>query len=87
MGGKGGRVFRNNYKGHMDKTKGGGWKQGRGWGWLGWGGVVVGKCRQLYLNNKRIIKRKFMLKKKKKKSQTECCEGIGFKRREKMCSS
>ena len=27
-GGRGGRVFRNNYKGHMDKTKG---------GWLGWG--------------------------------------------------
>ena len=25
----GGRVFRNYYKGHMDKTKGGGWKQGR----------------------------------------------------------
>ena len=28
MGGKGGRVFRNNYKGHMDKTKWG-WNQGR----------------------------------------------------------
>ena len=28
MGGRG-RVFRNNYKGHMDKTKGG-WKQGTG---------------------------------------------------------
>ena len=27
-GGKGGRVFRNNYKGHMDKTKRV-WKQGR----------------------------------------------------------
>ena len=26
--GKGGRVFRNNYKGHMEKTKEG-WKQGR----------------------------------------------------------
>ena len=23
------RVFRNYYKGHMDKTKGGGWNQGR----------------------------------------------------------
>ena len=35
MGVKGGRVFRNNYKGHMDKTK-------RGWGqgWeVGVGGV------------------------------------------------
>ena len=28
MEGKGRRVFRNNYKVHMDKTKGG-WKQGR----------------------------------------------------------
>ena len=27
-GDNGGRVFRNNYKGHMDKTKVG-WKQGR----------------------------------------------------------
>ena len=27
MGGKGRRVFRNNYKGHMDKTKGG-WDHG-----------------------------------------------------------
>ena len=31
----GGRVFRNNYKGHMDKTKGGGSKRER-WGWQGW---------------------------------------------------
>ena len=34
----GGRVFRNSYKGHMDKTK----REGRGKGgrrvWLGWGG-------------------------------------------------
>ena len=28
------RVFRNIYKGHMDKTKGGGSRGGR-WGWLG----------------------------------------------------
>ena len=36
MGGKGGMVFRNNYKGHMDKSK---WGRIRGerWGWLGWG--------------------------------------------------
>ena len=33
-GGKGGRVFRNNYKGHMDKTKWE-WDQGGRWGWLG----------------------------------------------------
>ena len=31
------RVFRNYYKGHMDKTKGeGGSREGR-WVWLGWG--------------------------------------------------
>ena len=35
-GAKGGRVFRNNYKGHMDKTKGGRSKGGR-WVWLGFG--------------------------------------------------
>ena len=28
MGGNRGRVFRNNYKGHMDKSKGG-WDQGK----------------------------------------------------------
>ena len=32
----GGKVFRNNYKGHMDKTKAGRIKGGK-WGWLGWG--------------------------------------------------
>ena len=54
-GGKRGRIFRNNYKGHMDKTKWG-WKQGRevGIAGVGWG-VVGGKCRQLYLNNNKII--------------------------------
>ena len=35
--GKGGRVFRNNYKGHMDKTKEG-WKLWRGVGMVGVGG-------------------------------------------------
>ena len=39
----GGRVFRNNYKGHMDKTKGGLWQHGREVGMAG----VGGKCRQL----------------------------------------
>ena len=34
MGGKVGRVFRNNYKGHMDKTKGR-WDQGREVGMAG----------------------------------------------------
>ena len=49
----GGRVFRDNYKGHMDKTKGREWKQGRKVGVAGVGGS---KCRQLYLNNKIIRK-------------------------------
>ena len=42
------RVFRNNYKGHMDKTKEGGLEamEGGGFGWGG-GGVVGGRCRQL----------------------------------------
>ena len=40
MGGKGGRVFRNNYKGHMDKTKVGGVESGErgGVGWEEWWG-------------------------------------------------
>ena len=39
MRGKGGRDFRNKYKGHMDKTKGvGGWKQGREVSLVGVGG-------------------------------------------------
>ena len=58
MGGRGGRVFRNNYKGHTDKTKGGGIRGGR-WGWLGWRGEVGRKWRQLYLNNnKKYIEKK-----------------------------
>ena len=36
MGGKGERVFRNNYNGHMDKTKVG-WNQGREAGMAGVG--------------------------------------------------
>ena len=38
------------YKGHMDKAKGGGIEGGR-WEWVGWGGLLGGKWRQLYLNN------------------------------------
>ena len=34
----GGRVFRNNYKGRMDKTKGEGGGGGGRWVWLGCGG-------------------------------------------------
>ena len=50
-----GRVFKNNYKGHMDKTKKE-FESGEGSG-DGWGqeGVVGGKFRQLYLNNNKII--------------------------------
>ena len=36
MGAKGGRVFKSNYKGHMDKTKGW-WDQGREVGMAGVG--------------------------------------------------
>ena len=54
MGGNGGKVFRNIYKGHRDKTKGG-WD--RGWE-VGMAGVG-GKWRQLYLNsNKKSFKKK-----------------------------
>ena len=49
------------YKGHRDKTEGGGIRGGR-WGWQGWRGVVEGKWRQLYLNNNKI-----KVKKKSKK--------------------
>ena len=44
------RVFRNMYKGHMDKTKE---RQDQGWGvgMAGVGGEIGGKWRQLYLNN------------------------------------
>ena len=42
MGKKGGRVFKNNYKGHMDKTKGR-WNQGRDVGMAGVGGSGGGK--------------------------------------------
>ena len=46
----GGGASRNMYEGHMDKAKGGGFDGGR-WGWLGWGGMVRWKWRQMYLNN------------------------------------
>ena len=41
MGGKGDRVFSNNYKGHMDKTKRE-WNQGREVGMAGVGGDSEG---------------------------------------------
>ena len=54
MGGTGRRVYRNNYKGHMDKNKVG-WNQGRD----------GGKGRKLYLNNNKI--QKYFITKKKRK--------------------
>ena len=53
MGGKGVRDFRNNYKGHRDKTKVAG-DQGREVGMAGMGRSGGGKCRHLYLNNNEI---------------------------------
>ena len=50
------RVFRNYYKGHMDKIKGEGGSRGGREVWLGWGGAEGTKCRQLYLSNKVIKK-------------------------------
>ena len=41
------RVFRNYYKGHMDKTKEEGGDRGGRWVWLVWGEEVGRKCRQL----------------------------------------
>ena len=39
----------------MDKTKGEGESKGERWVWLGWEGVVGRKCRQLQLNNNKVI--------------------------------
>ena len=50
MGGKGGKFFRNMYKGHRDKTKEG-YNQGWEVGMAGVGRSGGGKWRQLYLNN------------------------------------
>ena len=35
------KVFRNYYKGHMDKTKGEGGSRGGRWVWLGCGGKKI----------------------------------------------
>ena len=58
--GKGWRVFRNNYKGHMDKTKEG-WNQGRRWGWLGWGAEERGKAENCTRTTTKIKKSVFIL--------------------------
>ena len=57
--------FRNKYKGHMYKTKGFGAGREVGMAEV-CGGEVGGKCRQLYLNNNKII-----FKKEKIKTETE----------------
>ena len=47
MGRKGGSVFRNNYKVHMEKNKGGvgsGVGGGDGWGGMGWWGEKGDNC-------------------------------------------
>ena len=41
------------YKGPWTKPKGDRIEGGR-WGWVRWGGIVGGKRRKLYLNNKYI---------------------------------
>ena len=43
-------VFRNYYKGLMEKIKGEGRGGGGRWDWLWWGGGIGRKCRQLSLN-------------------------------------
>ena len=40
-------VYRNYYKGHIDKIKGEGGGGGGRWVWLGWGGGMGRKGRQL----------------------------------------
>ena len=47
-GGSGGKGFQELLKmRHMGKTRGEGGSKGGKWVWLGWGGVVGRKCRQL----------------------------------------
>ena len=53
------RVFRNYYKGHMDKAKGEVGSKGGRWVSMGYGGRVGRKCRQLYLTTiKELLKKK-----------------------------
>ena len=46
------RVFRNYYKGHMDKIKGEGGSKGGRWVWMGWGGemqtTVIEQLKKLF---------------------------------------
>ena len=45
--GERGLLYRSYYKGYKDKIKGEGRGKGGRWDWLGWGGGMGRKCRQL----------------------------------------
>ena len=57
MGGRRGGFSGTTIKDTWTNPRQGGIRGGR-WGWLGWRGVVGGKCRQLYLSNNKIIFKK-----------------------------
>ena len=58
MGGKGEVYSGTTIKDTWTKLRGWWWKQGKEEGMEGMRVVVGGKCRQLYLNNSKIIKKK-----------------------------
>ena len=57
-------IYRNYYKGHMDKTKGEGGGRGGKWIWLGWGGGVGRKMQTNIIEQQ--LKKYFATKKKSK---------------------
>ena len=59
--------YRNYSKGLKDKIKVERRSEGGRWDWLGWGGVMGRKCRQLYLNNNQKRERKIKTRKPKNK--------------------
>ena len=59
MGRKGKRAFRNNYKGHMDKTKEG-WNQGREVGMAGVGEVAGGLMQTTVLEQQQNNFKKYI---------------------------
>ena len=48
-------VYSSYYKGNKDKIKGEGRGGGGRWVQLGWGGGIGRKCRQVKLNEKKIL--------------------------------
>ena len=62
---KGGSVYRNNYKGHVDNNKGGG-NRGRSWRGLGWGGGAGGERQKAVLEQQflKIFKLKILKNKR-----------------------